>query len=65
MPTLHAATASEVNGGDFVDPTRWGGARGYPEKVLSNDRSYDEALAKHLWAVSEELTGVSYQLPGR
>jgi hypothetical protein len=35
--------------------------RGYPAKARSNNKSYDEALAKRLWKVSEELTGVVYK----
>ncbi len=60
LPTLFAATATEVNGCDYIGPTGMGGARGYPDKVKSNDKSYNETLAKRLWTVSEELTGVVY-----
>jgi len=58
LPTLFAATAAEVNGCDYIGPAN--GMKGYPAKVKSNNKSYDEALAKRLWAVSEELTGVIY-----
>lgn len=58
LPTSFAATAAEVNGCDYIGPA--GGIKGYPQKVRSNDKSYDEALAKRLWIVSEELTGVVY-----
>jgi len=60
LPTLFAAAAPEVNGCDYIGPTGLGGIRGYPDKVNSNDKSYDEALAKRLWTVSEELTGIVY-----
>jgi NAD(P)-dependent dehydrogenase (short-subunit alcohol dehydrogenase family) len=60
LPTLFAATAPQVNGCDYIGPSGIGGARGYPDKVMSNDKSYNETLAKHLWTVSEELTGVVY-----
>jgi len=60
LPTLFAATAPQVNGCDYIGPSGIGGARGYPDKVMSNDKSYDETLAKRLWTVSEELTGVVY-----
>jgi len=60
LPTLFAAVASQANGGDYIGPTGRGGMRGYPEKVRSNDKSYDEGMAKRLWSVSEELTGVAY-----
>jgi len=35
--------------------------RGYPAKVMSSNKSHDEALAKRLWRVSEELTDVIYE----
>lgn len=60
LPTLFAAVAPQVNGCDYIGPTGMGGSRGYPKKVMSNNKSYDEALAKRLWTVSEELTGVVY-----
>jgi len=60
LPTLFAAVAPQVNGCDYIGPTSLGGMRGYPDKVKSNDKSYNEVLAKKLWTVSEELTGVIY-----
>ena len=60
LPTLYAAVAPDVNGSDYIGPTSLGGMRGYPDKVKSNNRSYDESLAKRLWKISEELTGVVY-----
>ena len=63
LPTLYAATAPGVNGCDYIGPTGLGGMRGHPGKVRSSERSYDAALARRLWAVSEELTGVRYDLP--
>jgi hypothetical protein len=59
LPTLFAATAMEVNGCDYIGPAG-GGMKGYPGKVMSNSKSYDEGLARQLWTVSEELTGVVY-----
>lgn len=60
LPTLYAATAPDVRGGDYYGPGGWQGVRGYPTKVKSSDRSYDTAVAARLWTVSEELTGVRY-----
>ena len=60
LPTLYAAVAPDVNGCDYIGPTGLGGARGYPDKVKSNNKSYDEILAERLWKVSEELTGIVY-----
>jgi NAD(P)-dependent dehydrogenase (short-subunit alcohol dehydrogenase family) len=61
LPTLYAATAPDVSGGDYYGPDGFMESRGYPKEVLSNDRSYDEAVAAKLWDVSEELTGVHYE----
>jgi NAD(P)-dependent dehydrogenase (short-subunit alcohol dehydrogenase family) len=58
LPILYAATAEAVNGCDYIGPTSWGGMRGYPGKVRSSARSYDVALARRLWQVSEDLTAV-------
>jgi NAD(P)-dependent dehydrogenase (short-subunit alcohol dehydrogenase family) len=62
LPTLYAATAPDVRGGEYFGPGSLGGMRGYPKKVESNDRSHDEGVARRLWEVSEELTHVMYQL---
>ena len=60
LPTLYTAVAPDVQGGDYYGPRSWGGLRGYPTRVRSNDSSYDTAVAARLWRVSEELTGVRY-----
>ncbi|MCS6883176.1 MAG: oxidoreductase [Oscillochloridaceae bacterium] len=63
LPTLYAATSPDAHGGDFIGPDGPGGARGYPVPQRSNARSYDPALARRLWEVSEQLTGVRYAFP--
>lgn len=60
LPTLYAATAADVAGGDFIGPDGPGQNWGYPKKVSSNRRSHDQADARRLWEVSQELTGVTY-----
>lgn len=60
LPTLFAAVAPQVRGCDYIGPAGRGGSRGYPDKLMSNEKSYDGALAKRLWSASEELTGVIY-----
>jgi NAD(P)-dependent dehydrogenase (short-subunit alcohol dehydrogenase family) len=62
LPTLYAATAPDVWGGEYFGPGGLMEMRGYPRKVRSNARSYDEAVARRLWKVSEDLTHVSYPL---
>lgn len=60
LPTLYAATAPDVRGSDFFGPGGLSEMRGYPRKVSSSTRSHDEAVARRLWVVSEELTQVKY-----
>ncbi|WP_415378724.1 oxidoreductase [Halosimplex sp. TS25] len=64
LPLIYAATAPEVDGGDYVGPGGLFGMRGYPEKQRSSDASYDRADAERLWTVSTERTGVTYQFQG-
>ena len=62
LPALYAATALDVHGGDYYGPRGWLEVRGYPTKVQSSGRSHDTAVATQLWTISEELTGVRYQI---
>jgi NAD(P)-dependent dehydrogenase (short-subunit alcohol dehydrogenase family) len=62
LPMLYAATADGVEGGDYYGPGGFLGMRGPPERQESSDASYDGADAERLWAVSEELTGVGYDV---
>jgi NAD(P)-dependent dehydrogenase (short-subunit alcohol dehydrogenase family) len=60
LPTLYAATAPDVLGGDFIGP---GGAfkiGGAPVKQHSNRASRDLETARKLWDISVQLTRVSY-----
>jgi hypothetical protein len=61
LPTLFAATAPDLPGGSFAGPTGLAGQRGYPALVDSSKGSKDPEVARRLWEVSEELTGVSYR----
>jgi len=60
LPTLYAAT-EDLPGGTYIGPDGFMEQRGHPKIVNSNGRSRDEATARRLWDVSEELTGVTYQ----
>jgi NAD(P)-dependent dehydrogenase (short-subunit alcohol dehydrogenase family) len=64
LPALYAATAPDVQGGDYYGPCNWGGLKGPPRKQRSSDGSYDPEVAARLWALSESLTGVEYQWLG-
>lgn len=62
LPTLYAATASDAAGGTYYGPDGFLEMKGYPTQVQSHRRSHDQAVAMQLWAVSENLTGVSFPL---
>lgn len=59
LTQLFAAIAPEANGCDYISPS-FMGMRGHPKKAKANDIAYDEATAKRLWQVSEELTGITF-----
>ncbi|MFC1949606.1 SDR family NAD(P)-dependent oxidoreductase [Chloroflexota bacterium] len=60
LPTLYAATASDVKGGDYYGPGKLFESRGYPKKAKVGENARDIAVAARLWEVSEEMTGVKY-----
>ncbi|OBH83440.1 SDR family NAD(P)-dependent oxidoreductase [Mycobacterium scrofulaceum] len=60
LPTLRAATDPGVLGGQYYGPDGFAETRGYPKLVSSSSKSHDVDLQRRLWAVSEELTGVTY-----
>ncbi len=61
LPTVYAAAADGVRGGDYYGP-RLFGLRGYPVKARSAPASHDREHARRLWEVSETLTGVAFPL---
>lgn len=59
LPQLYAATAPEVQAGDFISSSVLH-TRGFPKKMRAARRAYDEQVARRLWELSEALTGVHY-----
>lgn len=62
LPLLYVARATDVERGAYYGPSGFTNMRGSPERKESNDESHDDADAERLWDVSEELTGVEYDL---
>jgi len=60
LPTLYAATAPDVEGGQYFGPDRLLEYRGHPTRVEAKPEAVDPEVGRRLWSVSEELTGVTY-----
>jgi len=60
LPTLYAAAADGVQGGEYFGPGGLKELRGYPAPAGSSDEARNPQLAAGLWAKSEQLTGVKY-----
>ena len=63
LPMIYGAVTEEVDGGSYIGPGGLLNMRGAPETQRSSDQSYDQDTAERLWDVSEEATGVTYDLP--
>jgi NAD(P)-dependent dehydrogenase (short-subunit alcohol dehydrogenase family) len=61
QPTLYAAVA-DVPGNSFAGPGGFMEQRGAPKLVGRSSAAQDTEVARRLWEVSEELTGVSFPL---
>ena len=62
LTVLRAATETELKGGEFFGPDDFLELGGYPVKIKPSKLSKDENIADKLWAVSEKLTGVKFDL---
>ena len=60
LPTLRAATDPSVRGGQYYGPDGFRETRGHPTLVQSSAQSHDTDAQHRLWAISEQLTGVTY-----
>lgn len=61
LPTLFAAT-QDLPGASYVGPDGRGEMHGYPTLVGRSAQASDVTVARRLWEVSEELTGVEFPL---
>jgi len=60
LPTLYAATVTDLPGGSYVGPGGFAEQRGYPKVVGSSRAARDPRVAVDLWDASERLTGVRF-----
>jgi NAD(P)-dependent dehydrogenase (short-subunit alcohol dehydrogenase family) len=61
LPTLYAAVA-DIPGNSFAGPGGFMEQRGAPKLVARSKAAQDSDVARRLWAVSEDLTGVRFPL---
>jgi hypothetical protein len=60
LPTLYAATATGIRGGEYIAPGGPGHKRGRPAPAQPPRRALDPGTAGRLWEASARLTGVSF-----
>jgi hypothetical protein len=60
LPILYAATYPRLLGGVYIGPDGFLEQRGYPKQVAAKSTAGDKEVARKLWGVSEELTGVHF-----
>jgi NAD(P)-dependent dehydrogenase (short-subunit alcohol dehydrogenase family) len=61
LDQLYAATDPAAESGEFIGPRRMREQRGTPTVVKPDPNATDPDLARRLWDLSEELTGVHYE----
>ena len=61
LPMLFAATAPDVPGGSYVGPSKRMETVGPPKFTKGSGHSRNEADARRLWEISEQLSGVTYE----
>jgi NAD(P)-dependent dehydrogenase (short-subunit alcohol dehydrogenase family) len=61
LPTLYAATA-DIPGGTYIGPDGFRHMRGHPAVHIPAWQALDVEMARLLWDLSEQLTGVSWPM---
>lgn len=61
LPSIRAATEPGVKGGEFFGPGGVFEIKGPPKRVNIRGRAHDNELARALWDLSAELTGVGFE----
>ena len=63
LDQLYAATDPKAESGQFIGPDGRGESKGYPTIVQPVESARDPDIGKRLWRMSEELTGVHFDIP--
>ena len=64
LPTLYAATEPGLEGGTYAGPDGFLEQRGHPRPVAPSRAARDREVARRLWEVSEEMTGMRFEPAG-
>jgi len=59
-PTLRAATAHDVENGEYYGPAGFNEYWGHAVRTKARSKAHDLASAHDLWELSEQATGVSF-----
>ena len=62
LPLLYGIVGPDVENGDFIGPNGFMGIKGYPKRVTSSQRSYNEGDDLKVWQMSQELTKVTFKV---
>jgi len=65
LPQLYAATSPEAEKAGYYGPSGLFELKGPPGKSTISNKATDTAVARRLWDVSEQLTGVAYPVLAR
>ncbi|MGB8357750.1 MAG: oxidoreductase [Bacteroidales bacterium] len=60
LPSLYAATFTDLRGGEYIGPDGPGNRKGNPVQTSEGEKLFNKDLSAKLWDVSENLTGVKY-----
>ena len=62
LPGIRASVDPNVQGGDYCGPDGMMEMKGNPVKVASNKASHNQEDARKLWEISEQMTGVKFDI---
>ncbi|KAK1934568.1 Retinol dehydrogenase 12 [Phytophthora citrophthora] len=62
LPTLYAATGSDVQSDDFYGASKFFQMRGPAKRVEAKETAYDKEAAKNLWDESERLAKLQFDV---
>lgn len=62
LPTLYAATNSDLTGGEYIGPDGPGNRKGNPVQTNDASKLFKTEMSERLWKVSEDLTGIKFTI---